>query len=476
MSTIDIWVPDLTFPGWMDRWHAFGDAFTALHPDRPVRVHGKDFWTFPAEVARAAAEGRAPALAEMYFYLGQACRDLRHPDGSPLFTSVEAAVDGRAEILGEPVVLDDLVPALREYYTLDGDLTSMPSVGTTSLIYANTDLMERAGLTAVPRTWAEVRAACEQVAGSAGAPPHGITWSNHGTFFQQAVALQGGELVDRANGRAGRATRSTLASKEMLHWAEWWRGLHRDGLYRYTGAIPDWAGTLGAFADQDVVFRISSSNDVNYMVRAAQDNGFGIAVAPFPTDDTRPYAGNAVAGTSIWLTSGLDPETRDGALAFLQWLHNPRNAADRHKANSFAPVTRTSFALLEEEGWFAEHPYHRVTSDHLDTYPEATVPADPAAATPPSLGAVFGDFAGNQDVMTRAMGDVLTGDVDPAERFAEADREAQGLLDDYNAWAAAGADPATAPGATLDVEHFTELRAGRDYSAADLEKAVSRRR
>lgn len=473
-TVIDVWVPDLTFPGWMDRWHGFGAAFNARHPDYQVVISGKDFWTFPQEVARAAAAGQAPALSELYFYVGRAAQDMKAPDGSPLFTSVAKAVGGRTEILGEPVVLDDIVPAFRDYYTNHGDLTSMPSVGTTSLLYANLDILERAGVTQLPETWSAVESVCDQVAGLSGGPGHAITWSNHGTFYQQALASQGGLLTDQHNGRLGRASTVDLASKEMLSWAQWWQQLHRDGHYLHTGGIPHWAETLKAFAHQEVAIRISSSNDVNYMVQAAKDSGFRIGVGVFPYNDQVPYVGNAVAGTSIWLTDKLSEDVQDGALAFLQFLHNPANAAQRHKDNSFVPITQSSFDLLEREGWFAEHPYHRVTSDHVTHYPAGATRVDGAASVPLSEGAVFGDFAGNQNVMATAMRDVLADGADPVDRFTRATEEAQRLLEDYNAFAVDDGfrTPGSAPNSSLNVEYFTTLMAGRDYSAADLENVV----
>ncbi|GAA3795932.1 hypothetical protein GCM10022226_14120 [Sphaerisporangium flaviroseum] len=467
---VDVWVPDLTFPGWMDRWHDQAAEFNRRHPEYEIKVHGKNFWHFPLEVAQAAAEGRAPAIAEYYFYVGQAARDAIAPNGEPLFTSIEKAINGRTEILGEPVVIDDIIPALRDYYTYEGDLTSIPTVGTTSLLFANTDLLRAAGVEELPQTWDEVEAVCDAVAKIPNGPSHAITWSNHGLFFQQALASQGGLLVNNHNGRTGRATVADLSSPEMLTWVDWWRQLHAKGHYLYTGKIPDWAGTLKAFADQQVAIRISSSNDVNYMVQAAKMNGFGIKVGVFPFNGHVPYVGNAVAGTSLWMANGLDDAAQDGALAFLMWMHNPRNAADRHKANSFMPLTQASFDLLEEEGWFEQHPYHRVASDHVNKFPSrAYRKRDRVSGVPISEGALFGDFAGNQDVMTRAMGDVLSRGVDPVARFAEATIEAQMLLDDYHA---DRLDGGLSRPTSLRVEHFAEAAAGRDYSAADLEKVV----
>jgi len=469
---IDVWVVDLTFPGYLDRWRRLGEEFEQIHPEYHVSIVGQDFRLFPQEIARSAAEGRTPAIAEYYFYMLPQARDSLSRAGRPLFTSVEKAIGGRTEILGEPVVLDDILPAFRDFYSYDGDLTALPSVGTTSLLFANTDLLEAAGLSELPRTWDEVTAACRSIAAQSDGPPFPITWANHGTFFQQAIASQGGLLADHDNGRSGRATTVDLASPQMLAWVDWWRQLRADGHYLYTGKIPDWEGTFRAFATQQVAIRVSSSNDVNYMVEAAKAGGFGIGVGIFPYNSHVPYGGNATAGTSLCLADGLDEVTQDGALAFLQFTHNPRNAADRHKANSFVPMTHASFDLLQQEGWFDRHPYHRVPSDHLNAYPAGAVVAGTGgtAGAPPSTGPLIGDFAGNQDVMTNAMGDVLAHGADPATRFAEATAEAQQLLDQYHL-DCAGTGPHRPE--SLRVEYF---RDAEWYSGADLENVVQLKR
>ncbi|MFH8385272.1 extracellular solute-binding protein [Kitasatospora sp. NPDC018058] len=458
-TVIDVWVADLTFPGYMDRLHRLGAEFEKAHPEYRINIEGRDFRTLSQQIARAADEGRPPAVAEYYFAVTQAARDSRTRDGEPLFTSVEKAVAGRTEILGEPVVIDDLIPAVREYYSHDGDLTSMPAVVTAMLIYGNKTVLDRAGVTELPKTWNGIEAACEAVAGLDGGPSHGVTWSNHGLFFQQALAVQGGLLSDNDNGRAGRATTVDLSSEEMLAWIEFWQRLHTKGHYLYTGKIPDWEANLKAFADQEVALRITSSNDLNYMAQAAENAGFEMTVDTFPHRDGRQYGGNIIAGTSLWLANGLDEVTQDGALAFMQFLNNPRNAADRHIASSFVPVTRSSYRLLEQEGWFEAHPYHRLASKQLGSYPQGE-------GVPPSRGALFGDFAGAQDVMTRAADDVLLRGAVPAERFAEATAEARRLLDAYEQ---DRVENGVRSPQSLRVEYFRDAEA---YTGAQLENAV----
>jgi sn-glycerol 3-phosphate transport system substrate-binding protein len=466
---IDVWVADLTFPGYMDRLNRLGEEFGKAHPDYEVKIRGVDFRTLSQEISEGNRAGNPPAIAEYYSYMTPVARDSLTPDGRPLFTAIGKAIAGRREILGEPVVVDDLNPAIRDYYSYRGELLSMPMVVTTMLAYANRTLLKAAGIAAMPRTWEELEAACELVGKIPDSPPHAITWANHGFFFQQGIAVQGGGLANAEDGRSGRATTLDLASNEMMAWVTWWRHMHRAGHYLYTGKIPDWAGNLKAFADQQVAFRLTSSNDVNYMVQAAKNGGFGIEVSRFPYRGGVPYGGHVVAGTSLWLRDGLDEATQDGALAFMQYLNNPGNAADQHRVNSFVPVTESAFDLLEKEGWFAEHPHHRVASEQLKAYPPgAEIPAGagPPNATPPARGAMIGDYAGVQDVLTLAMADILLQDADPLTRLTEATAAAQTLLDAYHA-DCAGAGPHSPN--SLRMEYF---RDAEEYSGATLEAVV----
>lgn len=465
-TTLSVWVLDLTFPGYMDRWHTIVARFEEKHPDYRVELNGVDFFNGAREITEAVAAGRGPAIAEYYYYMSQLARDTRAPDGRPQYTSVERAVGDRTEILGEPTVLDDIIPGMRQCYTCEGDLTSMPSVGTTFLQYANMDVLRRAGVTEAPRTWDELEAACKAVAGLDDGP-HGLTMPNHGMLFLQALASQGGLVADNGNGRTGRASAINLASKEMVAWVSWWQRMQQAGHTHYTGGIPDWMPTFGAFGEQQAAIRISSSNDVNYTVRAAEEAGFELAVTRYPYNPQVPYSGNTIAGSSLWLADRLDEPTREGALAFLQFLHSPRNAADRHKDNSFLPLTHSAVELLESEGWFAEHPYHRVPTDQLSQFPDR-----PAGdGTPKVEGIQFGDFAGVQDILTFAVSEILLGGADPVRRLTQATEEAQQLLDAYNA------EAASAAGAHGDDSvRFEYFRDAKPYQGADMENVVKLRK
>jgi sn-glycerol 3-phosphate transport system substrate-binding protein len=426
---IDVWLQYYAGPEFLDPVRNLAREFERKHPDYSINIRGVHFHAMADEVREAAAgRGVAPTLAEYFCFLTQEARDARRADGAPLFTSAAAAIGGRAEILGEPVVLDDILPAARDYFSYGGELPSIPWMASTPLLFANATVLAAAGIGRLPGTWAEIEAACHAVASLRGGPAHGITWPNFGMFFQLAVAQQGGLLADHDNGRSGRAEKVDLASGEMMSYVRWWQRLHKAGHYLYTGTPADTSNTAKAFAEaiaafgkQQTAFTISSSVDTGRLTQAADAGGFAIAACRVPHNDEVRYAGNLVGGDSFWLANGLDRRTQDGALAFLQFLNNPRNAADRHKEKAFCPITRASAALLAGEGWFAEHPIFQTATDIVGVGNDS----------PAARGALLPGFAGVHDVLSYAMHDVLTSSVNPDERFARATAEAQRLLDAY---------------------------------------------
>jgi sn-glycerol 3-phosphate transport system substrate-binding protein len=426
---IRAWLSDHRSPAHKNRPEiaaSVASEFNKAHPEYLVEVTTEDFRTLPATVARAAEQGDLPDVAEFEFSITRSALDALGRDGTPLFTPVERAIAGRAEILGEPVVLDDMVPGVRDYYRYAGELVSVPRTASTVVLYANMSILSQAGLSEPPRTWREVTTACQAVAGLTGGPSHGIAWPNNYWIFLQSVAQQGGLIADRGNGRSGRAEKISLASPEMMAFAEWWQRLHRDGHYLYTGRIGDFAGCFAAFEEQQVALVLSSSVDAIHMLERGERRGFTVQASRMPHNDEVRLAGNTVGAHSLWLASGLSPAKRDGALAFMQRLISPRNAADWARLQTRIPVTRAAASLLDSEGRFLSDPDLRVAWDQIEA----------ADGSPAALGPVIGGYADIVDEITAAMHEVLVAEAEPGVRFAAASERAQHILDAYNSYCA----------------------------------------
>jgi sn-glycerol 3-phosphate transport system substrate-binding protein len=420
---IDAVLSEYPFPGFLEPVRKRAEEFERAHPEYRIDIRGCFYEDLPAEVSRLALAGTPPALASYYSGATQQAIDTVTADGRPLFTSVGAAVAGRAEILGERVVLDDLIGACRGFYTIGGELAAVPLTLSTMLLYANTTILRAAGVAGVPRTWAELTAACEKVAALDGGPEYAITWPDDGKLFQHAVAQQGGLLVDNAGGRAGRAGRVDLSGAEIMDYVSWWNHLNERGWYLYTGAFEDWIGSGQAFAERRVAFRFGSSFEIAAMTAIGRAGGFGVTAAPLPHNERIAPVGNWIGGDALWLADGLDPAVRDGALAFVQYLNSPRAGAEWHRAVGSTPATYGAVAALAAEGWFDAEPLHRVATEQLEHRDGG--PGSDAPILPGSHGV--------QTAIMAAMEDVLVRGAEPYGRFGRATAEAQKALDAYNA-------------------------------------------
>ena len=419
----------------IEMWIAFNDdarlnytkeraaEFNEKHPDYEVVVTPFDSYnTVFEQTTLAIDDGNPPEVIHFFEAATQDALDAIDANGDPIFKSVTAAAAGRSEILGEPVVLDDVVSAATNYYTIDGSLFSMPWNTSSTTMFSNMDILAAAGIDEPPTTWAGVEEACDAIAALPDAPDNCISWPNHGWFFEQALGQAGVDLANNDNGRSARATEVALNSDAAIDYVQWWSDLEDSGDYVYTGTQRDWAGSSAAFNSQNVAMLVFSSSDTTVITDDGAENGFDVRTSFMPYNQERDYVGNLIGGATLWMTNGLDQASEDGALAFMNFFSNPENAALWHKTTGYIPITNEATALLETEGWFAESPNSAVASEQLNA----------AANTPASTGALLGNFVAIRDVVTAAIEDILVNDVDVTERMNSAQDEAQSLLDDYN--------------------------------------------
>jgi sn-glycerol 3-phosphate transport system substrate-binding protein len=417
----------------IDFWVAFSDEarlgfaqekaadFNAAHPDYNVEVTSFASYNDVFDAAILAVDsGEPPGLIHFFEAATRQALDAVDSSGAPIFKSVTDAIAGRTEILGEAVVLDQVVSAARDYYTVDGSFYSMPWNTSTTVMFNNMDILNAAGITEPPATWAEVTAACEAIAALDDGPSGCITWPNHSWFVEQSLGQQGELLGNNDNGRSDRATEVFLESDGMMAYLDWWKGLNDAGYYTYTGLQRDWDGTSNAYLAEEVAMLVYSSSDTTFFDTNAT---FTNTASFMPSNEAVDYVGNLIGGATIWMLDGMDTTTEDGALSFANFFSNPENAAAWHQLTGYIPITTSGEDVLAAEGWYDESPNSKVASDQLAA----------AKNTPASLGALLGNFVGIRDVITLAIEDILVNDLDIATRMAQANEEANKSLTEYEA-------------------------------------------
>jgi sn-glycerol 3-phosphate transport system substrate-binding protein len=136
---------------------AVADDFNQQIDGYAITIEGYDAYEplFDATLL-AVDQGNPPAVVQYFEAATTEAADAVSAAGDPLFTSVEAAIAGRDEILGVPVVIDDVVDAARNYYTLDGEMRSMAWNTSSAIMFNNMTMLEEYGVE-IPETWDEVR-------------------------------------------------------------------------------------------------------------------------------------------------------------------------------------------------------------------------------------------------------------------------------------------------------------------------------
>jgi sn-glycerol 3-phosphate transport system substrate-binding protein len=422
-TVIHVWLANFPFPGYLDSRIADAAAFNAAHPQYDVEVSAVDFNVLPQEVNAAVQAGDAPEIADYYYNATQNARDAKDKYGKPLFTSVQKAIGNRTSILGEPVVLNDIIAPAKSYYTNHGDLTSMPATVNTTMMYANQTLLAKAGITTLPTTWAQLEHDCTVLRALPDGPTNCITWPDHSWFFQQAVTEQGGFLSSGQNGRLSRSQQVNADSSQVMSYVNFWNQLAKNGDYLYTGTPNDFEFTFNAFFGQQVAFFLSTADQAGGLVQQGAASGFDVTSGRLPVNGQNVNPGNIISGDSLWLKAGLNKATQDGALAFMNYLDNTTNTINWYQSTGYLPMTNAAIAKLRADGGFQQNPSLPVALDQVFQ----------ANSSNSANGAVFGDFDGIQNTLTDAMNDVLLNGADPVARFHQADTQANQLLDQYNA-------------------------------------------
>ena len=366
----------------------------------------------------AQEQGNPPAIMQLFEVGTQFAID------SGYFKPASAIIGDRTEVLGQSVDFDDIIPVVSSYYTIGGEWSSVAWNTSTPILYANQNILDEVGITDLPETWQEVEAACAQLQPliDDGSINGCIVWPNHGWFFEQWLAQQNTELVNNGNGRDDRPTEVHLTSEAAVNIVQWHQDMYNAGYYAYPGVQRDWPGTVQAFNAQQIPFIMTSSASAGGIMMNAADNDMTVRTSMMVYDADVGWTGNILGGATMWITDGLAPDVEDGAMAFLLFFSNTENSASWHQTSGYVPVRNSSVALLEEQGWYEENPNFLTASIQLGN----------SQVTIATQGAIFGTFVETRNIITQAIEDAMLLGGDVMEILAEAEEEANVLLEEYN--------------------------------------------
>lgn len=320
-------------------------------------------------------------------------------------------------ILPDDFDTDDFLDNVAEFFTVDGELASLPFNNSNAIMYINRDAFEEAGLDPddPPRTLAEVRSASEQLVDQ-GVTQYGITWPNHVWFVETWYGFEGELMTDAENGHAGDP--STFRTPDSIHdLFDWWKGMADDGLYTNPG-IEAWGEATSLFIEQEAAMVLTSTASVSGLIADSED--FEVDAAPYPSiSETR--VGPVIGGASFYVPDGLPEERYEEIGQLLQYMAQPEVQTEWHKGSGYYPITQSSVDSLKADGWFEENPMYNVALQQLQ---------NGDSDNPATKRALLGPARNVQTTVQDKSVDIINADDIGSEIDAMKD-EVETILDDY---------------------------------------------
>ncbi|MEZ4672342.1 MAG: ABC transporter substrate-binding protein [Anaerolineae bacterium] len=404
-------------------WHAMsgtnGEAVTALvaaynasQSDVLVSEQNKGNYNETLNaVIQASGQGEGPNIAQIF--------DLGTPLAidSGFFVPVETLLS--ADQLQH--IKDDVLPPLISYFSIGGQLNSIPWNNSTPLFYYNKDMFAAAGLDpdVPPATWQELEADCAKIM-ETGAAPNCISMQIYGWYFEQWMAIQGQELVNNGNGRDDRATETYMTADAAKNILNFWKDINDKGYWTYTGKLHDNQGANQIFIAKQAAMIIESTGALRTFRNGAETSGFQLGTGFLPSNGDVDRVGVIIGGASLWIGAGHSDEQNQAAVDFIMWLHQPEQMAQWHKATGYMPITKSSQEMLGED-YFKENPGQRTAVDQL---------AD-AKVTSATAGAITGPFPQIRDIVEQAIQAAVNGG-DTDQVLEDAKAQADLAIEDYN--------------------------------------------
>ncbi|GGA49607.1 extracellular solute-binding protein [Pelagibacterium lentulum] len=235
------------------------------------------------------------------------------------------------------------IPAFLEPSIMDGQTYGLPIAASARAMYYNTELFEQAGITEVPDTWEELKAAAEAI-GALGDDIYGFGMQGNeietDVYFYYAFWSQGGELLNE-DGTSGLDSEAGYAAaalyKSLID-----EGLTQPGVTSYSRE-----DVQNLFKQGRVGMMITAPFLSNQIRDEVPDLGYGVAAIPAgPNGDRGTYG---VTDSIIMFENSQNKET---AAEFLDFIFTHDWRVRFTDGEGFLPV----LASVAEDSAFADDP------------------------------------------------------------------------------------------------------------------------
>ena len=325
--------------------------------------------------------------------------------------------------------LDDLEPAIRNYYTINGKLYSMPFNSSTAVMYYDKNAFKQAGLPTNQEVWTydEILNAAKKLTikdASGKITRAGVGFYNYAWLLEEELAAHNALDSTPNNGRTGRATKYVFNQNNIgTQWLEFQKALIDNKTASYFGL--DSNSSDAAFASGKSAITFESIASLRGFTLTTQQNGgkVDVGVAYLPRIAGVPQGRTIVGGASLWVTNTGTKEQQEGAWDFIKFTNRPDTQVFWSSNTGYIPVRLSAYKDPAMQATLKQYPQFQVAVDELRA----------ASTNYYNAGSVTGTMTSARNFIQQATDSYLNSKTSSAQAaLDQAANQANSDLEEYN--------------------------------------------
>lgn len=290
--------------------------------------------------------------------------------GTGYLTDVKQSVPAADMAAANPddLKLSEIVSAGKNYYSVDGKQQAIPMAMSTPVLWANRDLLRKAGIDDRTdlSTLKAVASAARTVTEKTG--QKGITQAADDWWIEQMAAGAGEEFCTPGNGRKGELATDLAINKGKTKEAfSTVADLFRSGV-GLDGA-PDGSAALTAFQAGKVGFMFYSSGILGALKKGTP---FDYEALPYPTSGPKSTAGSVVGGSGLWLSATASDAQQVAGWKLETFMTSAAAQEEFSHGTGYVPVNDKVAASPTQKAYLAANPNFRVFTQQINKVPAGT--------------------------------------------------------------------------------------------------------
>ena len=321
-TTIDLLVPSYS-DGTQALWEGIISDFEAENSDISVNLEVQS-WDNINDVVRTKVQSdEAPDILNIDAFAGFAGDDLLYA----------------ADEVVSPETLDDIQDSFKENASIDGTQYGLPLIASARTLFVNTDLMEEAGVDAVPTTWDELLAASKKISAlGGGVSGYGMPLGNEEAQAETSIWTFG------AGGSWGDTEELTIDTPEAREAVGFMKKMIDEGATQPDPGSTDRTPLINVFVQGKLGFIEALPPTVGQIETDNPDLNYELA--PIPTADGSPVT---LGVADHLMAFENDGDKQDAITTFLDYFYSTDVYTNFVTTEKFLPVTESGAAAFADD-------------------------------------------------------------------------------------------------------------------------------